>query len=280
MGIMPDPISSYCNRCQQCFPVGQTPSQLKVFFGGIRAAELSESGTSYPGGGYYDVPVVHDQICYWDTGDGNGGPRVKVRLSQPYAMVELWDASGVVFQSWDLPPCTSWFENQRIWAGHYWWKGFAFVANPGLVSGTGPSASKLDVSGVINPDATGKYNIAGTHNDKSYYKYGEASWYIWWDGDQRWTISEKLGLTGEAFWTLRDWYMFGGYSPQGSATGVAGVSKTSCLFSLANIITRVTPLIDPDPRMECFPMDDKHVAVRYAGKRDATNIMIKFDTDV
>jgi len=49
--------------------------------------------------------------------------------------------------------------------------------------------------------------------------------------------------------------------------------------SLSKVINKVTPMIDPDPRMECFPMADKHIAVRYCGKRDATNIMIKFDTE-
>lgn len=50
--------------------------------------------------------------------------------------------------------------------------------------------------------------------------------------------------------------------------------------SLSSIITKTTPMIDPDPRMELFPIDDESFVVRYAGKRDATNIKIKFDTDL
>ncbi|GAH19075.1 unnamed protein product [marine sediment metagenome] len=46
------------------------------------------------------------------------------------------------------------------------------------------------------------------------------------------------------------------------------------------IIESVTPMIDPDPRMELFPVDDEVSVLRYAGKRDATNIKIKFDTDL
>lgn len=44
-------------------------------------------------------------------------------------------------------------------------------------------------------------------------------------------------------------------------------------------IESVTPMIDPDPRMECFPMADEHIVVRYAGKRDGTKIYIKIDTN-
>lgn len=48
---------------------------------------------------------------------------------------------------------------------------------------------------------------------------------------------------------------------------------------MASIIESVTPMVDPNPRMECWAMDNKHVVLRYAGKRDGTNINIKVDTD-
>jgi len=48
---------------------------------------------------------------------------------------------------------------------------------------------------------------------------------------------------------------------------------------LAATIESITPMIDPDPRMECFPIADKKAVIRYAGKRDATHIYIKLDTD-
>jgi len=48
---------------------------------------------------------------------------------------------------------------------------------------------------------------------------------------------------------------------------------------MATSIKSFTPMIDPDPRMECFPMADEKIVLRYAGKRDATNIHIKFDTN-
>lgn len=43
------------------------------------------------------------------------------------------------------------------------------------------------------------------------------------------------------------------------------------------MIESITPMIDPDPRMELFPMANEQIIIRYAGKRDATNISIKFD---
>jgi len=49
---------------------------------------------------------------------------------------------------------------------------------------------------------------------------------------------------------------------------------------MADLIGKVTPLVDPDPRMDLFPVDDEKVVVRYAGTKDATNIKIKFDTDL
>lgn len=56
-----------------------------------------------------------------------------------------------------------------------------------------------------------------------------------------------------------------------------------CYIETSNAIQKqieaVTPMIDPDPRMECFPMADEHIVIRYAGKRDATNISIKIDTN-
>lgn len=48
---------------------------------------------------------------------------------------------------------------------------------------------------------------------------------------------------------------------------------------MADLVKSVTPMIDPDPRMECFPMADEKIVIRYAGKRDATNIYIKVDTN-
>ncbi len=178
MGIIPKPSPVYDDHCNACFPAGRTPSALKVFFTGIEAAQQEPAGTIYPNHGYYDVFAVGGSLCLWQSPPGSS-PFCKVRLAMPHALVELFHP-GVygVFQSWDLPPCTRWFENQKIWAGNHWWKGRAFVATS---------------------------------------------------------------------------------------------------LAVGAIIESVTPMIDPDPRMECFPMDNEEIVVRYAGKRDATNISIKLD---
>jgi len=43
---------------------------------------------------------------------------------------------------------------------------------------------------------------------------------------------------------------------------------------MAKSIESITPLIDPDPRMELFTMPASQYSLRYAGKRDATRISI------
>lgn len=78
----------------------------------------------------------------------------------------------------------------------------------------------------------------------------------------------------------REWEdskFYGGYAHV-TVPGELDVEEHDFYKSLTAIVSSVTPMIDPDPRMECFPMADGKIAVRYAGKRDATNIMIKFDT--
>jgi len=48
-------------------------------------------------------------------------------------------------------------------------------------------------------------------------------------------------------------------------------------FNMAAMIAKVTPLADPDPRMEFFPISSSQGVLRYAGKRDATNINFLID---
>jgi len=58
-----------------------------------------------------------------------------------------------------------------------------------------------------------------------------------------------------------------------------GFAYIGTAMKVASEIELVTPLFDPDPRMELFPMADSQIVIRYAGKRDATNISIKLDTN-
>lgn len=71
-------------------------------------------------------------------------------------------------------------------------------------------------------------------------------------------------------------YYYGGHAAIAISGELSGGGGNPPL-NLSNVINKVTPMIDPDPRMECFPMSSPLVAIRYAGKRDATNVVIKFD---
>lgn len=96
---------------------------------------------------------------------------------------------------------------------------------------------------------------------------------------------EQLNVVAEgpasAFWArlqpgCRRWYFPLAQGPEHTHFW-GGTAFFSTPQILSDVIESVTPLFDPDPRMECFPMEDEKVAVRYAGKRDATNVMIKLD---
>jgi len=59
-----------------------------------------------------------------------------------------------------------------------------------------------------------------------------------------------------------------------------GFAFVSTPEGMSSMIKKITPLLDPDPRMELFPKSDGEIVVRYAGKRDGTNISIKLDTSL
>ena len=58
----------------------------------------------------------------------------------------------------------------------------------------------------------------------------------------------------------------GGFCTIAVAGTVSG-GESSPFVNLAAVINSVTPMFDPDPRMECFPLDEDHTIIRYAGKR-------------
>ncbi len=89
----------------------------------------------------------------------------------------------------------------------------------------------LEVSGVLVPDVTGCYVLAGTYASQPYYKHRTLQRYIWYDsttypGEYWWQITDELGVaTGPA------WYRWdnvpiapaGEYLPWQGATGTATV---------------------------------------------------------
>jgi len=48
---------------------------------------------------------------------------------------------------------------------------------------------------------------------------------------------------------------------------------------MVELIEKITPMIDPIARMECWPIADKHNIIRYAGTRDKTSFYFDLDTD-
>lgn len=56
--------------------------------------------------------------------------------------------------------------------------------------------------------------------------------------------------------------------------GSAHISTATALKAVSDL---VGPADDPNPRWENFPVSDSQTVVRYAGKRDASNLHILFD---
>jgi len=80
------------------------------------------------------------------------------------------------------------------------------------------------VAGVLVPDSTGTYETAGWLNGKGYARRADGAYFIWWDGVDRWNISEVLDVIGTLGWERIDAEINGAYSPYGTATGTATVS--------------------------------------------------------
>jgi len=92
----------------------------------------------------------------------------------------------------------------------------------GFEQATGPN---LSVAGTLNPDATGTYVGTGTWDYKPYYTIG-SNYFIWWDMiGSGWIISVLLGTKGSAYWSAVQPEVNGVYSPLGTATGDATVTK-------------------------------------------------------
>ena len=56
-----------------------------------------------------------------------------------------------------------------------------------------------------------------------------------------------------------------------------GYAHCTPVEPLTNVVSSVTPLFDPDPRLECFVPNASQIVIRYAGKRDATRLYLKLD---
>jgi len=56
------------------------------------------------------------------------------------------------------------------------------------------------VTGWTNPDCAGKYELAGTHGPKDYYKRTDSVYFIWWNGLDDWYISDTLDVIVGGAW--------------------------------------------------------------------------------
>lgn len=75
------------------------------------------------------------------------------------------------------------------------------------------------------PDATGTYIGSGTYAGKPYYKIG-AAYHIWYNEVAGvWKISVLLGTEGAAYWSSSSDFVDDTYTPGGTATGAATVTK-------------------------------------------------------
>jgi len=75
------------------------------------------------------------------------------------------------------------------------------------------------VTGNPTPDCKGTYELAGTYNDKDYYKRSDSAYWIWYyPPEDSWAISDALGSWVNFLWnrykTIR-----GTYNPAGNASG-------------------------------------------------------------
>ncbi|GAJ23939.1 unnamed protein product [marine sediment metagenome] len=71
---------------------------------------------------------------------------------------------------------------------------------------------------------TGTYNPIGSYNDKPSYQLADNSWFLWWNGFDKWMLSMGLGDLEAPLWSRADPAIEGLYSPEVPATGDATVT--------------------------------------------------------
>lgn len=80
------------------------------------------------------------------------------------------------------------------------------------------------VTGETEPDCTGKYELAGTFNDKDYYTRNNDYFIIREPPDQFWAISQIIDLPDRGFWKNVSPNISGLYLPDHPFTGIATVT--------------------------------------------------------
>jgi len=89
-----------------------------------------------------------------------------------------------------------------------------------------PTLADYHVTGILNPDATGNYYLIGHYVEFPIYKQRDKAWYIWFHpGNMIWIISETYPDPGLNYWHKGFPDIVGDYTPEGTFTGIATVSK-------------------------------------------------------
>ncbi len=83
------------------------------------------------------------------------------------------------------------------------------------------------VTGELDPNSTGTYELAGTHKNKDYYKREDSVFFIWWNGYDSWLITKILGVPVGVLWQRLAPDISGIYIPKGGASGIATVTLSS-----------------------------------------------------
>ncbi|MBA7482934.1 hypothetical protein ES707_18438 [subsurface metagenome] len=96
-----------------------------------------------------------------------------------------------------------------------------FTAPAFIVGGLLPL---YNVTGTLTPDMVCNYAINGAFNGKAYFRRTDGGFFIWWDGNTKWTISILLGIQGEAWQELEAADPAGVYTIGGTATGECTVA--------------------------------------------------------
>ena len=87
-----------------------------------------------------------------------------------------------------------------------------------------PPPHDLQVTGTLNPDATGFYDEAGTYDGKPYHARTDNAFFIFWDAYYRqWIITIVLGYH-PSYWYSISPNIESDYNPWGTYLGIATVS--------------------------------------------------------
>lgn len=80
------------------------------------------------------------------------------------------------------------------------------------------------MTGTLSPDATGTYNLTGTHDGKPYWLDSTSTYYLNWSTlASRWLISTALGDPATDYWDNVNGPL-GDYTQQGTYTGSPNVN--------------------------------------------------------